>query len=79
MEQAAGAGCRGRAAPAPHELVGRFVRFGGHMSLFFTFLFLFIYDTLQNMVRTVGSHNTILYDEAGDCEWNCWYYTNHIT
>ncbi len=26
---------------------------------------------------TVGSHHTILYDEAGVCERNCWYITNH--
>ncbi len=36
-----------------------------HMPLFFTFYFS-IYGTLQNMV--VGSHQTILYDEAGVCE-----------
>jgi hypothetical protein len=40
------------------------------MPLFFTFIFPYTihYRTWY----------TILYDEAGVCEWNCWY-TNHIT
>jgi hypothetical protein len=49
------------------------------MPLFFTFYFS-IYDTLQNMVQyKIHITQSYIYDEAGVCEWNCWYYTNHIT
>ena len=47
------------------------------MPLFFTFYFFHIRYITEH--GTVGSHHIILYDEAGVCKWDCWYYTNHIT
>jgi hypothetical protein len=40
-----------------------FLRFGGHMPLFFYFLFFHIRYITEH--GTEGSHHTILYDEAG--------------
>jgi hypothetical protein len=40
-----------------------FLRFGGHMPLFFYFLFIHIRYITEH--GTVGSHHTKLYDEAG--------------
>jgi hypothetical protein len=51
-----------------------FLRFGGHMPLFFTFYFFF-----HKVQCRSGSHHTILYDEAGVYEWDWWYYTIGIT
>jgi hypothetical protein len=48
----------------------------------FYFFILFFHIRCITEHGTVSSHHTILhilYDEAGVCEWNCWYYTNHIT
>ncbi len=50
------------------------------MPLFFTFIFPYTIH-YRTWYSRFTSHNLtyILYDEACVCEWNCWYYTNHIT
>jgi hypothetical protein len=44
-----------------------------------SFLLLFFHIRYITGHGTEGSHHIVLYDEAGVCEWKCWYYTNHIT